>query len=104
MSVRDTLLAIYDKVRRELYLCRDDLVINDLSFASTLLLQLLAFLVRGNILCLGVYGTGKTTAAEILSCVMTGFPLNAVIKSQIRGSPELTEEKVVGSPDLGKLN
>lgn len=104
MTMRKKLLAVYERVGEEIYLSHEDLVIDGQRFCSTLLLELLALVTRSNVLVLGEYGTGKTTTAEVASCIMAGFPLDAVIKSELRGSPELTEEKVVGPPDLGKLN
>ncbi len=104
MTLQEKVIGIHSLVQSELYRCEEDVSISGNSFCSTLIFQLLAFLIQRNVLCLGEYGTGKTTAAELLSCIMAGFPVNAVIKSEIRGSPELTEEKIIGPPNLGRLN
>lgn len=70
MSTHDTLMAIYNKIRTELYLCRDDLLVDGHSLSSTLLLQSPAFPTHGRARALGEYATGKKTLGKILSCTI----------------------------------
>jgi MoxR-like ATPase len=62
-----------------------------------------AIVPNSAILLLGGHGTGKTTIAKILGRMFTTQSINEIEKSIIRGHPQLTEEKLVGTLKLGKL-
>jgi hypothetical protein len=47
---------------------------------------------------------GKTTSAEFICSLIYQFPLGVIWGSEVSGHPEQTEEKIIGRPDLGKLN
>jgi len=55
-------------------------------------------------LIIGEPGLGKTTSAEYVSSLIYQFPLGVIWGSEVSGHPEQTEEKIIGRPDLGKLN
>jgi MoxR-like ATPase len=71
---------------------------------ATLLLSLLTALLGGKALIIGEPGLGKTTAAEYVCALIYGFPLGVIWSSVVAGHPEQTEEKIIGRPNLGKLN
>ncbi len=99
-KVRD----IYTYISEQLYFSRPDLQIHGESANATLLLSLLTALTGGKALVIGEPGLGKTTAAEYVCAFIYGFPLGVIWSSVVSGHPEQTEEKIVGRPDLGKLN
>ena len=95
---------LYEAIRDNFYLCRDDFKSNGQSFNSALLLGTLTELNRGKMLLFGEYGGGKTTSAEYLNAIFNSLPLELVKRVAIRGNPQLTEEKMVGRPDYGKMH
>ncbi len=95
---------LYDKIGQDFYLHRDDFETSGERFNSALLFGTLTELNRGNMLLFGEYGGGKTTSAEYLNSVFNGLPLDLVKRVAIRGSPQLTEEKMVGRPHYGKMH
>jgi Mg-chelatase subunit ChlI len=99
-KVRD----IYTFISENLYFARPDLDLQGDTVNATLLLSLLTALVGGKALIIGEPGLGKTTAAEYVCALMYGFPLGVIWSSVVAGHPEQTEEKIIGRPDLGKLN
>lgn len=96
--------AIYTFISEHLYFGRPDLTIHGESVNTTLLLSLLTALIGGKALIIGEPGLGKTTAAEYVSALIYGVPLEVIWRGVITGHPEQTEEKIVGRPNLGKLN
>jgi MoxR-like ATPase len=52
---------------------------------------------------IGGHGGGKTTICKVLGRMFTGNSLDEIEHSIIRGHPQLTEEKLVGTLKLGKL-
>jgi len=102
--MRNKILTINDYVQDNLYLCMPDMRVNDQPFNSTLLFEILTYLVNGNQLLMGEYGLGKTTSAEHVVGLMDAMPRNAVLSAEIKGHPEQTEEKMIARPDLGQLN
>ena len=54
-------------------------------------------------LLVGGHGGGKTSLTKLLGRMFTGKSLNEIENSIIRGHPQLTEEKLVGTLKLGKL-
>jgi len=103
MLLQEKVLNLYRQIREDFYRCREDLSIGGRKFNSTLLLVLVGFLNRVNVILFGDYGQGKTTAVELTASLMAGLPYPAVIASEIRGSPEITEEKLIGRVHLGEL-
>ncbi len=95
---------IYQFISDHLYLNRPDIEINGARFNSTILLSLFTGLNRGKELIIGEPGLGKTTSAEFVCSLVYQFPLGVIWGSEVSGHPEQTEEKIIGRPDLGKLN
>jgi MoxR-like ATPase len=98
---RHTVRELYDFI---LYFNRPDLQVGGEQFNSTLLFTLLTALTGGKALIIGEPGLGKTTAAEYVGSLMYQLPVGTVWASEVGGHPEQTEEKIIGRPDLGKLN
>ena len=103
-AMREKVEQIYKFIQENLYLNRPDIHINGYQFNSALLMSLLAGLCQGKELIIGEPGLGKTTSAEYICALMYQFPLGTIWSSEISGHPEQTEEKIIGRPDLGKLN
>ena len=99
-AVRD----VYDFIGEHLYLNRPDLDLGGEKLNSTLLLSLLTALIGGKALIIGEPGLGKTTSAEYIASLLYRIPLGVIWGSQVAGHPEQTEEKIIGRPNLGKLN
>lgn len=97
-------MAIYRFISDHLYFNRPDIEIKGESFNSTILLSLLTALTKGKELIIGEPGLGKTTSAEFICSLVYQFPLGVIWGSEVSGHPEQTEEKIIGRPDLGKLN
>ncbi len=62
-----------------------------------------ALVPNSAILLTGAHGSGKTSIAKLLGRMFTESSLNDLESSIIRGHPQLTEEKLVGTLKLGKL-
>lgn len=67
------------------------------------LVTLNALVARGSMLLYGGYGGGKTTLVKVLGRLLIGDSIKKIETSIIRAHPQLTEEKVVGRLDVGKL-
>src|SRR3989344_8148569 len=77
---------------------------NSRAFSSPLLFATLTSLLNhGTMLITGAPGIGKTTGAELAGHFYTGTALEDILASEIQGHPQLTEEKMVASYDIGKL-
>ena len=103
MTPQEKMLKLYQRIRDDFYRCREDLIVAGRAFNSTLLLVMSSFLLQVNVILFGDYGQGKTSVAELVAAIMAGLPYPAVIASEVRGSPEITEEKLIGRLHLGKL-
>ncbi len=97
-------MEIYEFISNHLYFNRPDLEIKGVWYNSTILLSLLTGLVKGKELIIGEPGLGKTTSAEFVCSLVYQLPLGVIWGSEVSGHPEQTEEKIIGRPDLGKLN
>lgn len=95
---------IYDYIQENLYLNQPDITINNEAFNSALLMSLLVGLSRGKALIIGEPGLGKTTSVEYVGSLIHRIPLGTIWQAEVSGHPEQTEEKIIGRPDLGKLN
>jgi len=62
-----------------------------------------ALVPNSAMLLIGGHGGGKTSLTKILGRMFTGKYLNEIEHSIIRGHPQLTEEKLVGTLEIGKL-
>jgi len=62
-----------------------------------------ALVPNSAMLLVGGHGGGKTSLTKLLGRMFTGYSLNEIENSIIRGHPQLTEEKLVGTLKLGKL-
>jgi MoxR-like ATPase len=103
-GLRESVLDIYEHIQKNLYFNRPDMEVKGTPFNSALLLSLLTGMCEGNELIIGEPGLGKTTSAEYVSAFLYRFPLATVWASEVPGHPEQTEEKIIGRPDLGRLN
>jgi hypothetical protein len=97
-------MEIYQFISDHLYFNRPDLEIKGERFNSAILFSLLTGLQEGKELIIGEPGLGKTTSAEFVCSLVYQFPLGVIWGSEVSGHPEQTEEKIIGRPDLGKLN
>jgi MoxR-like ATPase len=102
--LREKVHGIYGYIKDNLYLNRPDLSLNGHSFNAALLMSLMTGLRRGKALIIGEPGLGKTTSAEYVCALLYRVPLGTIWGSEVAGHPEQTEEKIIGRPDLGKLN
>ena len=103
-TYRNTVREIYDFIQSHLYFNRPDFQVGTDSFNSTLLFSLLTALIGGKALVIGEPGLGKTTATEYVGSLLYQLPVGNIWASEVSGHPEQTEEKIIGRPDLGKLN
>ena len=62
-----------------------------------------AIVPNSAMLLIGGHGGGKTTLVKLLGRMFTAKSLNNIENSIIRGHPQLTEEKLIGTLKLGKL-
>ncbi|MFH1625380.1 MAG: hypothetical protein ABID54_09535 [Pseudomonadota bacterium] len=104
MNSQEKIKNIYKFIEDNLYFSRPDIEIKGERFNSTMLLTLLTGLNRGKELIIGEPGLGKTTSAEYGCSLLYQYPLGVIWSSEVPGHPEQTEEKIIGRPDLGKLN
>jgi MoxR-like ATPase len=101
---RHTVRKLYDFIQSHLYFNRPDLLVGAEPFNSTLLFSMLTSLIGGKALIIGEPGLGKTTATEYVGSLLYQLPVGIIWASEVSGHPEQTEEKIIGRPDLGKLN
>ncbi|MFX1377209.1 MAG: AAA family ATPase [Promethearchaeota archaeon] len=62
-----------------------------------------AIVPNSAMLLIGGHGGGKTTLVKLLGRMFTSNTLSEIEHSIIRGHPQLTEEKLIGTLKLGKL-
>jgi MoxR-like ATPase len=101
---REKIRGIHNFIKDNLYFNRPDLDIKGEKFNSALILSLLTGLSRGKELIIGEPGLGKTTSAEYVGSLLYRIPIGIIWGAEVSGHPEQTEEKIIGRPDLGKLN
>ncbi|MBT6774163.1 AAA domain-containing protein [Candidatus Woesearchaeota archaeon] len=64
----------------------------------------LSYIMDQNPLLVGEPGFAKTTAAKVVSSVMSGFPFDLYEAAQIQGHPDQTYETMIARPDFSKLS
>jgi len=64
----------------------------------------LSYIMDQNPLLVGEPGFAKTTAAKVISSVMSGFPFDLYESAQIQGHPDQTYETMIARPDFSKLS
>ncbi len=64
----------------------------------------LSYVMDQNPLIVGEPGFGKTTAAKVISCMMSGYPFDLYEAAQIQGHPDQTYETMIARPDFSKLS
>ena len=62
-----------------------------------------ALVPNSAMLLIGGHGGGKTTLVKLLGRMITGNSLKEIESAIIRGHPQLTEEKLIGTLKLGEL-
>lgn len=107
------LVRALDKIRLvNLYVHNDELP--DINFTTPSLKTRKVYLVetlavinalvdRGTMLLYGGHGGGKTTLAKYLGQVFHKLSKDAIEDCILRGHPQLTEEKILGSLDIAQL-
>jgi MoxR-like ATPase len=107
------LVRALDKIRLgNLYVHNDELP--DVNFTTPTLKSRKVYLVetlavinalvdRGTMLLYGGHGGGKTTLAKYLGQVFYKLSKGAIEDCILRGHPQLTEEKILGSLDIAQL-
>ena len=107
------LVRALDKIRLgNLYVHNDELP--DVNFTTPTLRSRKVYLVeslavinalvdRGTMLLYGGHGGGKTTLAKYLGQVFHRLSKDAIEDCILRGHPQLTEEKILGSLDIAQL-
>jgi MoxR-like ATPase len=104
MPQRAKVGEIYKFIDTHLYYNLGDFNIKGRRYNTTLLFSILTSLVPGKLLILGEPGMGKTTASEYVACIFFSYPLELIWQAELHGHSEQTEEKMIGRPNLGKLN
>ena len=105
----DKVKGIYNLITgRFIFTNVNDKDINGSEYVSGVLIPILTGIVGGKQLIFGNPGNGKTTTAELVSSLLYGFPLDAIISSaELHGHPEITAEDIFGSlslPNLKNMN
>ena len=97
-------LFVHSKNLEIKYFNKDTQKVNTKTLPEILSLCVLNALVPNSAMILvGGHGGGKTSLTKLLGRMFTGYSLNEIESSIIRGHPQLTEEKLVGTLKLGKL-
>ena len=96
-------MEIYQFISDHLYYNRPDMEVKGERFNSAILFSLLTAQQGARIDHWRTW-LGKTTSAEFVCSLVYEFPLGVIWGSEVSGHPEQTEEKIIGRPDLGKLN
>lgn len=95
---------IYEYISDNIYYSKPDFAISNKAYNSALLLGLSSSALNGKIIYVGEYGLGKTTLAETISSLMYMLPKKTYSSNSIKGNPEISNEQIIGRPNLGELN
>ncbi|MFO8020681.1 MAG: MoxR family ATPase [Promethearchaeia archaeon] len=97
-------LFVHHKKINIKYLNQDSEIVQARKLPEILTLCVLNAIVPNSaMLLIGGHGGGKTTLVKLLGRMFTSHSLNEIENAIIRGHPQLTEEKLVGTLKLGKL-
>jgi MoxR-like ATPase len=97
-------LFVHSKNLEIKYLDTETQKINTKTLPEILSLCVINALVPNSaMLLVGGHGGGKTSLTKLLGRMFTGFSLSEIENSIVRGHPQLSEEKLVGTLKLGKL-
>ncbi len=66
-------------------------------------LMALSYVLETNPLLIGEPGSAKTTAAKVISSIMSGYPFDLYESAQIQGHPDQTYETMLARLDFSKL-
>lgn len=64
----------------------------------------LSYVLDAHPLIVGEPGFAKTTAAKVVSSVLSGYPFDLYEAAQIQGHPDQTHETMIARPDFSKLS
>jgi MoxR-like ATPase len=95
---KDLTIKYYDEMIKK----RNKIETRELPEILTLCI-LNAIVPNSAMLLVGGHGGGKTTLVKLLGRMFTGKSLSKIEQAIIRGHPQLTEEKIVGTLNLAKL-
>ncbi len=97
-------LFVHSKNLEIKYYNKETQKVNTKTLPEILSLCVLNALVPNSaMLLVGGHGGGKTSLTKLLGRMFTGDSLSEIENSIIRGHPQLTEEKLIGTLKLGKL-
>ncbi|MHA2398354.1 MAG: AAA family ATPase [Promethearchaeota archaeon] len=97
-------LFVHHKELAIKYLVEERKKIQSRNLPEILSLSVLNALVPNSaMLLIGGHGGGKTSVVKLLGRMFTAATLNEIENAIIRGHPQLTEEKLIGTLKLGKL-
>jgi len=97
-------LFVHHKELAIKYLAKEEKKIQSRNLPEILSLSVLNALVPNSaMLLIGGHGGGKTSVVKLLGRMFTAATLNDIENAIIRGHPQLTEEKLIGTLKLGKL-
>lgn len=64
----------------------------------------LSYVLDAHPLIVGEPGFAKTTAAKVVSAILSGYPFDLYEAAQIQGHPDQTHETMIARPDFSKLS
>ncbi|MFA5333477.1 MAG: hypothetical protein WC376_03200 [Candidatus Nanoarchaeia archaeon] len=110
-AIKDKVINAIDFIGKSFYVNQDNVKLEyvsnkqnkSLKTTDVALISVLTYLSKGKQLITGTYGAGKTTTAEAIASIFESLPIEIVSQGLLRCNPQLTEEKMIGRPDLGKL-
>lgn len=105
MELTEKVRNLYGLIKNRFYMCRNDMTVGGQKFNAALALGVLTELNRATMIYYGEYSLGKTTLSQYLHSLFNNWPLELVRrKATLKGTPQLTEEKIVAFPEYGLMN